>query len=175
MKLTVNLIKERLNKAIPGKWKTEITNMEEPGYEQFTKKIDIVKKEGKTTYVIARMDWSSPPRDTAEFIAHAPEDMRFLLDTIEALQQENERIRGCYEVTNDHWKRLATENEIFREDITDANIQMAYRDKIIGKQREALKVAREVFKTLSYISEIGYDNHRWIDEALATIAEVVGE
>ena len=94
MRLTVNQIKERLNKATPGKWKAEITNMEEPGYEQFTKKIDIVKKEGKTTYVIARMDWSSPPRDTAEFIAHAPEDIRFLFDTIEALRQENERLEN---------------------------------------------------------------------------------
>jgi len=44
-----------------------------------------------------------------------------LCDTIEALQQEN---------------------EIFRADITDANVQMVYRDKVIGE----LKAQNERFK-----------------------------
>jgi len=83
-----------------------------------------------------------------------------LLDTIESQQQENEQLRNdlagigqmvadydtalqeneqlqkCYAVTNDHWKRLAAENEIFRADITDANVQMVHRDKMI-KQLQA--------------------------------------
>jgi len=95
-----------------------------------------------------------------------------LLGTIEALQQENERIQDCYAVTNDHWKRLAAENEIFRADITDANIQMGYRDNVISKQCEALKVARVALENakgyaVAHINEVL--------EALAKIAEVMGE
>jgi len=71
-------ITQRADKLDKGKWKAEITYHEEPGYEQFIKRIEIVQK----STCIARMDWSNPPKEYAEFIAHARQDIPALLTHI---------------------------------------------------------------------------------------------
>jgi regulator of replication initiation timing len=119
-------VKERLSKLIPErKWKTEISYMEEPGYEQFIKKINIIYMRGKTVYVVASMNWSNPPIDTAEFIAHAPEDMDFLLDTIESLQQENKVLDKQNKNLRDGLNRIRERAEVF------------YRKGISGRPRKS--------------------------------------
>jgi hypothetical protein len=74
-------ITQRADKLDKGKWKAEITYHEEPGYEQFIKRIEIVQK----STCIARMDWSNPPKEYAEFIAHARQDIPDLLAHISEL------------------------------------------------------------------------------------------
>ena len=101
-------------------------------------------------------------------------DDTVLIDRIIELTDKIEQLEKCYAVTNESWKRLAGENERFREDITDANIQMAYRDKVIQRQCEALKVARSAMYTHLQINGCDCLKNaiKAVDKALA---EVMGE
>ena len=62
-----------------------------------------------------------------------------LIDTIEALQQENEQLQAQ-----------------------------------AAQMQKALKHARETLITLNTLGGLGFDKHRWIDEALATIDKIGG-
>jgi len=55
-------------------------------------------------------------------------------------------------------KQLQQENDIFRTDLDDANVQMAYRDKVIGElqaqngaYRQTLDKVMEIFKRIEYM------------------------
>lgn len=79
----INQIKERVEKATPGRWKVEKVYHEEP-YEEFIKSAAIVCR----NRIITRNDWSNPVMADLEFIANARQDIPYLLKKIEELEQE---------------------------------------------------------------------------------------
>ena len=79
----IKAIKERVEKATPGKWKVEIYYHDEP-YEEFIKSAAIVCR----NRTITRNDWSNPVMADLEFIANARQDIPYLLKKIEELEQE---------------------------------------------------------------------------------------
>ena len=108
---------------------------------------------------------------------------------IEALQQENERLQAQI----DEWKyetqchmdivmekckevvQLQNDNinsEMNLSIMTNLQEQLQKQNEAM---REALKQARETLITLNTLGGLGFDKHRWIDEALATIDKAVGK
>jgi hypothetical protein len=75
-------------------------------------------------------------------------------NTIETLQQEN-----------DGWQK--------RYEELDAGNSKLFKDFL--EAREALKLAQTTLTTLNNHGGLGYDKHRWINEALAAIDRVVKE
>lgn len=78
-------IKERAEKATPGKWKVEKYYHDEP-YEEFIKSAVIVCR----NRTITRNDWSNPVMADLEFLANARQDIPYLLAKIEELVNEKE-------------------------------------------------------------------------------------
>jgi uncharacterized coiled-coil DUF342 family protein len=110
------------------------------------------------------------------------------------LKQENERLKGAIQEWVDgvcisqkylfQIGKLQQENDIFREDLDDANAQMAYRDKVIGElkaqngaMREAMKQAKEALEISNNVSVhwLNSAGQKIIEDALVKISEVVGE
>lgn len=81
-------IKERAEKATPGKWRVEKYYHDEHGYEEFIKWAAVVVK----NYTITRNDWSNPAMTDLEFIANARQDIPYLLEKIDELQEQNETL-----------------------------------------------------------------------------------
>jgi len=104
-----------------------------------------------------------------------------LLDTIEALQQEIVDWKSRYEELDaGHSKlfkdlcKMKQENDIFRADITDANVQMAYMNKVIGELKyevqchmdivtEKCKEVESLQKGLADLSGENEQRGEWID------------
>ena len=78
-------IKERAEKATPGKWKVEKYYHDEP-YEEYIKSAAVVVR----NRTITRNDWSNPVEDDLVFIANARQDIPYLLAKIEELVNEKE-------------------------------------------------------------------------------------
>ncbi len=73
-------IEERVEKATPGTWKVEKYYHDEP-YEKYIKSAAIVCR----NKAITRNDWSNPLESDLEFIAHARQDIPYLLKIINEL------------------------------------------------------------------------------------------
>lgn len=65
------------------------------------------------------------------------------LCSIEALQQEYDELDAGHGKLFKAFCKMKHENELFRADITDANVQMAYRDKLIGELQAQVAKYRE--------------------------------
>lgn len=97
----ISEIKARLEKATPGPW------------VEYDAKVYVERGSVKIALPMGRKD--------AEFIAHAPEDIRFLLNVIEKLQMEivKERLGDI--------RKLREENQRLREELEKVHQQsMAY-------------------------------------------------
>lgn len=92
-------IQERVEKATPGRWKVEKYYHDEP-YEKYIKSAAIVCGKG----TITRNDWSNPLETDLEFIAHARQDIPYLLKIIDELNEKfnklNNGVKGS-EVENE--------------------------------------------------------------------------
>jgi len=73
-------IEKRVEKATPGTWKVEKYYHDEP-YEKYIKSAAIVCR----NKAITRNDWSNPLESDLEFIAHARQDIPYLLKIINEL------------------------------------------------------------------------------------------
>lgn len=75
-------IRERLSKITPGKWR----------YEQIAESV-FSEREGQYDIAVCDVgsDWMSD--DDGFFIAHAPADVRLLLDALDAAEQRAERLQ----------------------------------------------------------------------------------
>jgi len=89
-------VRERANKATPGPWHTDSVGSESifgqwvfVGPSEYEDDISSYKSPG--VYIYAPDD--APSEEDAEFIAHARDDMPFLLERIDELERENERLR----------------------------------------------------------------------------------
>lgn len=71
-----------------GPWEIEIIYHDDPGYERFAKRAEIVTKREEVTYVIAKMDWSNPMMENAYLIIAAP-------DMLEACKNAHKLFSGC--------------------------------------------------------------------------------
>ena len=132
-------IKQRAEKLDKGKWKAEITYSDDPGYEEFIKGVEIVHK----NMCIARMDWSNPPIEYAEFIAHARQDIPNLLAHITELTGKAEEL----EAEKVALKQIMTDPEnqpnqfcpqsncLTVRELTSANEKLKHR----ASQREAIQ------------------------------------
>lgn len=78
-------IEERVEKATPGTWKVEKYYHDEP-YEKYIKSAAIVCR----NQTITRNDWSNPAEADLEFIAHARQDIPYLLKIINELTTSDE-------------------------------------------------------------------------------------
>lgn len=85
--MSIEEIKARSDKATPGPWEMEKYYHEEP-YEKFIKSAAVVKyfSDGAAG-TITRNDWSNPLIDDLTFIAHAREDIPYLLSLLEKAMQ----------------------------------------------------------------------------------------
>jgi hypothetical protein len=81
-------IQERLEAATPGPWHIE---------EKYT---DLVNVDGKI--IIKEIGRNK----SAQFIAHAPTDMRRLLDEVERLRKENEELQNLVDKFSEANRRL---------------------------------------------------------------------
>lgn len=72
-------IKARLDARTPGEWHVVHDA--------------IVSDEGENRRLVAVINVSVKPDNDAAFIAHAPADMRWLLERVKVLEADNERLR----------------------------------------------------------------------------------
>ena len=136
----ISQIKERIEKATPGRWKVEKIYHEEP-YENYIKSAAITCN----GYMVTRNDWSNPVMADLEFIAHAREDIPYLLKEIKRLQTLKTPTRYCEECGRrlDEDEEIGTEKLTPKEDLYEwilNNLKEPLRDdlyviaKIIGKR-----------------------------------------
>lgn len=83
----INKIKERANRATPGKWRVKKYYHDEP-YEEYIKSAAVVTRHS----TITRNDWSNPVEADLEFIANARQDIPYLLDKIDELLELNREL-----------------------------------------------------------------------------------
>ena len=87
------------------------------------------------------------------------------------LQQENEQLRGQMV--------QAARGSVWIIDLAAENVRLQQENEQLqaqnGAMRVALKHARETLITLNTLGGLGFDKHRWIDEALAAIDKAVGK
>ena len=106
------------------------------------------------------------------------------VERADELQTENDRLKKLIADANYSLTNLHESCDIFREDLDDANAQMAYRDKVIGElkaqngaMREAMKQAKEALEISNNVSVhwLNSAGQKIIEDALVKISEVVGE
>lgn len=104
-------IRERWEKATPGPWKAHdfgYGGMEEPcSIVIHTGKFDWQDINGEGTSVIASMLWDSQEADNADAIAHAREDVPWLLAKIDRLDEQVKRIQKTIRPTGNPMDTLA--------------------------------------------------------------------
>ena len=86
-------IKERVEKATPGTWKVEKYYHDEP-YEKYIKSAAIVCR----NQTVTRNDWSNPAEADLEFIAHARQDIPYLLKIINELNEKINKLNNGIKV-----------------------------------------------------------------------------
>lgn len=82
-------IAERLRNATPGEWKVDSSGLGKGGPEDRVT-IETVRPGGGN--VIAKMNVMMPWQDDANFIAHAPTDIAFLLSALRRMEGEKETL-----------------------------------------------------------------------------------
>ena len=86
-------IQQRCEAATPSPWEVEKYYHDEP-YEQFIKSAAVVSTyEDGSKRTITRNNWSNPVVADLEFIAHAREDIPYLLAQLAERDKEIERLR----------------------------------------------------------------------------------
>lgn len=86
MNKRIKEIRARCDSATPGPWEEEKYYHGEP-YEQYIKSAAVIANKGESAYTITRNDWSNPVEADLDFIAHAREDIPYLLREIDRLRQ----------------------------------------------------------------------------------------
>lgn len=91
-------IRERCEKATPGSWKVEKYYHDEP-CEKYIKAAAIIANDGENTCTVTRNDWSNPVEADLNFIAHAREDIPYLLTRLaESQRRERAAIHDLTEI-----------------------------------------------------------------------------
>lgn len=95
----INEIRERLEEATPGPW------------IEYDAKVYVERGSVKIALPMGRKD--------AEFIAHTSEDIRFLIDEIERLQEENKLQEGIIQLKDQRMQRYRKALEDINEESSD--------------------------------------------------------
>ncbi|MCF6466368.1 hypothetical protein [Clostridium sp. Cult2] len=116
-------IKERVEKATPGKWRVEKYYHDEP-YEEFIKWAAVVVR----NETITRNDWSNPVGADLEFIAKARQDIPYLLARLDELQEQNEALTDTVNMLSP----LMMENYELKKEI-EKNLKNDYAVDVLYK------------------------------------------
>jgi hypothetical protein len=134
----IDEIKARLEAATPGEW---VHKNHPQHYDiQYTATImgRSVTQAWKPFFEYANTD------NDAEFIAHAPQDIEYLLGEVARLRAENANGKELLELANGYNDEIKAENARLREDLQRENIKIEVQAALIDRQKKAIAAVEVV-------------------------------
>jgi FtsZ-binding cell division protein ZapB len=162
-------IRERLNNATSGPWEYADCACEIWSTAHKTVTDDDVVIGGVNGEGIAISE------DNYNFVCHAPDDIKYLLEQITALQEENEKFRrgcvGCRDHREDLYQEaheeLIKENAVLKSDLLDGS-KTGYE-----AMRREITTLKDYNHALKVANDTTFENYKKLEQGSATLKKAL--